>query len=85
MRNALPVLPDAAGTPRTKSDAAREGRRAVTDKLLSAEETAGLLGMSRSRFYQVKRELGIPEYKISGLLKYRESEIWTWVQSRRTV
>jgi predicted DNA-binding transcriptional regulator AlpA len=55
----------------------------MADKLLSAEETAEMIGMSRSRFYQVKRELGIPEYKISGLLKYRESEVWAWVASQR--
>jgi predicted DNA-binding transcriptional regulator AlpA len=55
----------------------------MTDKLLSAEETAALIGMSRSRFYQVKRDLGIPEYKISGSLKYRESEVWAWVEFQR--
>jgi len=55
----------------------------MSERFITAGETAELLGMSRSRFYSTWKQLGIPAYDWSGTLKFLESEVVEWAKGKR--
>ncbi len=50
-------------------------------KLLTVEEVAEMLGMSRERVYQLTREGIIPVVKIGRSLKYSEKALIEWIEN----
>jgi excisionase family DNA binding protein len=55
----------------------------MADRMLSVDETAEMIGLSRSRVYQAWGQLGLTGYKIGSRLRFRESEVEAWIDSRK--
>jgi excisionase family DNA binding protein len=50
------------------------------ERFLSARQVAKMLGVSRKWVYVSAREGKLPSYRFGGVLRFRRSEIETWVQ-----
>lgn len=50
-----------------------------TSRLLSARDTAELLGVPLSTIYSEWRKWGLKAYRVGRALKFREREIETWL------
>jgi excisionase family DNA binding protein len=50
--------------------------------MLSVDETAEMIGLSRSRVYQAWGQLGLTGYKIGSRLRFRESEVVAWIDGQ---
>ena len=51
--------------------------------MLSAAETAALIGVALSTLYKRWREWGLEPYRVGRLLKFRERHVESWLESRR--
>lgn len=49
-----------------------------SNRMLSAKETADLLGMSRQTLYNNWKSWGLKAHKVGGSLKFRERDIEAW-------
>jgi excisionase family DNA binding protein len=58
-------------------------RTAFGEPLLSAEELARALGMSRRWVYAQVEENGLPAYKLGRSLAFELSAVRTWLEQRR--
>lgn len=47
--------------------------------MLSAQETADRLGISRQTLYNRWKEWGLKAYKVGGSLRFRERDIESWL------
>lgn len=54
------------------------------EKLISAKEVAGILGLSEKTIKAKHKRLGLPHYKVGWLIKYRASEIESWLEMRHS-
>jgi excisionase family DNA binding protein len=55
----------------------------VTERLVTARELAELLGFSASTIVDWAEAGGLPAFKIGGRLRFRESEVLAWLETKR--
>lgn len=55
----------------------------MPDRMLSCKSAAELVGLSESRLRHMWKEWGLSGYRVGGSLRFRESEVWAWLESRR--
>jgi excisionase family DNA binding protein len=55
----------------------------VTERLLTAAELAELLGFAAGTIVDWAERGTIPAFKLGGRLRFRESEVLAWVETRR--
>jgi excisionase family DNA binding protein len=55
----------------------------VSERLLSARELGELLGFSASTIVDWTERGEVPAFKVGGRLRFRESEVLTWLEARR--
>jgi excisionase family DNA binding protein len=60
--------------------AAREELLLTLDRLLTVEEVAQLIQFAAKSIYQLVHRRKIPYIKISGALRFRRSDIETWIE-----
>jgi excisionase family DNA binding protein len=51
--------------------------------LLTVEQTAKRLGIGKSTLYRTWRDLGLPAYYVGNRLRFRDTELETWIDSQR--
>lgn len=52
------------------------------EQVMSADEVATFLRLSRAHIYQLKSENKIPFHKVGGALRFLKSEIIEWVKTQ---
>jgi excisionase family DNA binding protein len=55
----------------------------VTDRFLTARELADLLGFSTATIVDWAEADKVPAFKIGGRLRFRESEVLAWLETKR--
>ena len=55
----------------------------MSERLLSARELGELLGFSASTIVDWTERGEVPAFKVGGRLRFRESEVLTWLEARR--
>lgn len=50
-----------------------------SNRMLSAQETADMLGMSRQTLYNNWRSWGLKAYKVGRSLRFRERDVEAWL------
>lgn len=55
----------------------------MTDRLLTATQIGQLLGFSPATIVDWAERGEVPAYKLGGRLRFRESEVLTWLEGRR--
>ena len=55
----------------------------MSERLLTARQLAGLLGFSPSTIQDWAEDGKLPAFKLGGRLRFRESEVLTWLEGRR--
>lgn len=55
----------------------------MIEKMLSAAELAELLGFSPATIVDWSERGTIPSFKVGGRLRFRESEVLTWLEEHR--
>jgi excisionase family DNA binding protein len=55
----------------------------VTERLLTSRELAGLLGFSTATIVDWFEAGKLPGFRIGGRLRFRESEILIWLETKR--
>lgn len=50
---------------------------------VNTKRLAELLGMSESFVEQARKDKGLPYYKVGGAVRYRLSDVETWLQERK--
>jgi excisionase family DNA binding protein len=53
------------------------------ERLLTIDEAAEFLGISRNGLYIAAREGRVPNYKIGALIRFDQAELRVWLESRR--
>ena len=56
--------------------------RNYLEKLLTPEDICGLLSIRISKLYDLTHKKDIPHFKINGLLRFRQSNIEEWINSK---
>jgi excisionase family DNA binding protein len=56
----------------------------VSERLLTARELGELLGFSPSTIVDWAEAGTVPAFKIGGRLRFRESEVLAWLETKRT-
>ena len=72
---------NAAATPLLAPDGSN--RHGQIERLLTGREVAELLGFSTSTIVDWAERDELPAFKIGGRLRFRASEIGTWIESQR--
>jgi excisionase family DNA binding protein len=54
-----------------------------SNKLISAREAAGYLGVSKTTVYERYEEWGLPAYWVGANLRFRIRDIELWLERRR--
>ncbi|HEY3505782.1 MAG TPA: helix-turn-helix domain-containing protein [Actinocatenispora sp.] len=72
-----PSAPGAPGTPR------RAGRIGGSNRLLSVDEVADLLGVSSRTVHARWRDWGLPGYRIGRYLRFRERHLDDWIDHQQ--
>jgi excisionase family DNA binding protein len=57
----------------------------VSERLLTARELGELLGFSASTIVDWSERGEVPAFKVGGRLRFRESEVFAWLEARRVV
>src|SRR5262249_9985023 len=60
-----------------------QDRPASVDPLLTIEELCDLLKVEHKTIYQLTYRGKIPHYKITNRLRFRQSEILSWIEEQR--
>jgi excisionase family DNA binding protein len=55
----------------------------VTERLVTARELAELLGFSSATIVDWAEDGKVPAFKIGGRLRFRESEVLAWLETKR--
>jgi excisionase family DNA binding protein len=56
----------------------------VTERLLTSRELADVLGFAAGTIVDWAEAGSVPAFKIGGRLRFRESEVLTWLETKRT-
>lgn len=54
-----------------------------SNRLLTVEEVAELLAVSKDTVYGNWRRWGLVAYRVGPLLRFREREVWGWLDSQK--
>lgn len=57
-------------------------KKNVTEKLVGFEEIADMTGMSIPFLRKAQYRMGLPHYKLGGRIKFKVSEIESWLNER---
>lgn len=52
-----------------------------SNKLLTVAQVADILNVSRDTVYDKWREWGLKCYRVGTQLRFREREVWAWLES----
>lgn len=51
-------------------------------QLLTTQQVASMLGISRQTLYRVRDQIGIPQLRVGGSVRFPEAEVKRWISEK---